>query len=340
MFGIRYIKFPPTTHVIHFAGGRIKHQGAGLGFTYFAPTSTLVAVPVQSLEAPFMFSQVTADFQEVTVQGMLTFRIAEPELIAKQLDYTLRADGRGYATDEPEKLFQRLTNLARVTLQRELKARNLREALASVDELPDLALPQLAENAEVAALGIEVMGLALLAIKPTPETARALEAEAREQILQEADDAVYVRRNASVEQERKVRENELNTEIAVENKRRQIEEAKMEAKKALQARNHELEEARTRFAIEQEGERQKLVELQSANAREEADARAYGIEAAMKVFANVDPRVLQALALHGMQPDQIIAAAFQNLAGNAERIGELNISPDLLNRLVRGGDYA
>ena len=62
-------------------------------------------------------------------------------------------------------------------------------------------------NKEINSLGIEVLGLSLLAIKPSPETQRALEAETREQILQEADDAIYTRRNSAVEQERKIKEN-------------------------------------------------------------------------------------------------------------------------------------
>jgi hypothetical protein len=35
-----------------------------------------------------------------------------------------------------------------------------------------------------------------------------------------------------------------------------------------------------------------------------------------------------------MKPDQMIAFAFQELAGKAERIGQLNISPDLLRELL------
>ncbi len=46
--------------------------------------------------------------------------------------------------------------------------------------------------------------------------AKALQADAREQLLQKADEAVFVRRNAALDLERKIKENELNTEIAVE----------------------------------------------------------------------------------------------------------------------------
>ena len=59
-----------------------------------------------------------------------------------------------------------------------------------------------------------VTNINILSILPNKETARALEAETRENILREADDAVYKRRNAAVEQERKIKENELNTQIA------------------------------------------------------------------------------------------------------------------------------
>ena len=81
----------------------------------------------------------------------------------------------------------------------------------------------------IEALGLEILGLSVLAIKPKPETSRALEAEAREDLLRRADKALYSRRNAAIEQERAIKENELSTEIAVENKKRQIKEAQMEA---------------------------------------------------------------------------------------------------------------
>ena len=49
----------------------------------------------------------------------------------------------------------------------------------------------------------------------------------------------------------------------------------------------------------------------------------------MQALATVDPRTLQALASTGMKAEQLIALAFQELAGKADKIGQLNISPDL-----------
>lgn len=58
---------------------------------------------------------------------------------------------------------------------------------------------------------------------------KALETGTREKLQQEADEAIYERRNFAVEQECKIKESELNTEIAVEEKQKQITEKKMES---------------------------------------------------------------------------------------------------------------
>ena len=70
------------------------------------------------------------------------------------------------------------------------------------------------------ALGIEVMNVVIASITPSTETARALEAEAREVILQEADQAIYARRKSAVEQERVIKEAELQTQLSIQQKNR------------------------------------------------------------------------------------------------------------------------
>jgi hypothetical protein len=87
-----------------------------------------------------------------------------------------------------------------------------------------------------------------------------------------------------------------------------------------------------KIAIEEK--KRELVDLASTNARQEADAKAYGIDAMMKAFAGSDAKVLQALASVGMQPGQLMALAFRELAGNAGKIGQLNVSPDLLREIM------
>ena len=306
----------------------------GLSFFYYAPTTSLVAVPVASTDAPFIFEETTADFQTVTIQGQVTYRVSEPKRVAELLNYTLAPGGQKYATEDPDKLPERVINVIHVLARAELQKLPLREALRASDALVQNVRAALISSTEIVALGLEMLGLSILAIKPTPETARALEAEAREKMFREADEALYARRNAAVEQERAIKENELNTEIAVENKKRQIRETQMDAERAVQEKKHLLEREALDASIGQEKTRKNLVNLAAENARTEADARAYGVSSTMQALGSADPKILQALASTSMKPEQLIAFAFQELASKAEKIGQLNISPDLLRQLM------
>lgn len=334
MLGIRFIKVPPTTYLLQYVNGSVKRQGAGLAFYYFAPSTTLVAVPVGSVDVPFIFEEVSADFQDISLQGQLTYRVADAQKLASLLNFSLDGKGREYASEDPQKLAPRLVNRVQVLIRAHLKDSPLREALNSADSLVHAVQEALCDDPAIAALGLEILSLSIQAIKPTPETARALEAEVREQLLQKADEAIYTRRNASVEQERAIRENELNTEIAVENKQRQIGEAQMNAKRAVQEKQWDLDAAEMQAKIALEQQREAWVEVASKNQRAQADTQAYALSSAMKALAGSDSKVIQALASMGMEPGQLVALAFRELADSSTKIGQLNLSPDLLRELL------
>jgi regulator of protease activity HflC (stomatin/prohibitin superfamily) len=334
MFGIRFIKIQPSTYLLQYRRGKIVREGVGLAFFYYGPSTSLVAIPVSSTDVPFIFEEPTADYQTVTLQGQVNYRVVDAKKLAGLMNFTLAPNGRDYASDDWEKLPQRVINLVHVLARGELERLPLRDAIRAAVGIVQKVRTQLAASGEIAALGLEVLGFSLLAIKPTPETARALEAQTREQLLQEADEAIYARRNSAVEQERAIKENELNTEIAVENKKRQIRETQMDAERAVQEKRHQLERADLEARTGLEDKRKELVALAAANAKTEADTRAYGISTTMQSLGAADPRILQALTTAGMKPEQLIAFAFQELAGKAEKIGQLNISPDLLRELM------
>jgi hypothetical protein len=334
MFGFRFLKAQPTQYVILYRDGQPKREGAGLSFWYFRPTSAIVVVPTASVNEPFIFAEVTSDFQDVTVQGQVTYRIGDPKRIAALLDFSLDAGGK-YSSEDPQKLSQRVISAVQVVMRAEVQGLTLKQALTAGEGLLGQVSAKLTHHPTIEALGIEVLGLSILAIKPTPDTARALEAEAREALLRRADEAIYSRRNAAVEQERAIKENELATEVAVENKKRQVREAQMDAERSVQERQLQMRQEEMTGRIGLETQNKDLVSLSSVNAREEADAKAYGITAMMRAFAGADAKVLQALASVGMDPSQLLALAFRDIADNAAKIGELNMSPELLRELMR-----
>jgi regulator of protease activity HflC (stomatin/prohibitin superfamily) len=334
MFGFRFIKFQPSDYVLRYRNGAIVKEGAGLSFYYFAPSTSIVAIPVGSVDSPFIFEEVTSDFQTVTVQGQITFRVVDQKKLAGLLNYTLDMKGKGYASDDPQKLPQRVINIVRVLTKKTLEGLLLKDAIKSSEVLAQRILNEIRQNEEISLLGIEILGLSILAILPNKETARALEAQAREQILKKADEAIYERRNASIEQERRVKENEFNTEIAIENKKKQVRETQLEAERAVQQKQNQLKEEQLNFETGMEEKRKDLIELTVQNSKAEADAKAYELSAVMKSLEGINPSVIQSLANIGMQPGKLIAMAFQELAGNAGKIGQLNISPDLLQEVI------
>ncbi len=342
MFGLRYIKSQPTIHLMQFRAGRLVREGVGESFFYYSPATTLVAVPVTSRDRPFMLELVTADYQSVTVQGQVTYRIADPRKIAALMDFSLARDGRSYVSEDPQRLGDRVAMQVEVIVQQAVQALPLKDALRASAAIARGARQELAAQPEIAALGLEVLGVSIVALKPTPDIARALEAEARESNLKAADDAVYMRRMSAVENERAIRQNELDTDIAVEQKRREINEAQLEAKAAIMRRENELRDAQMAADITLEEQRKDYVDSQARNLRTSAEAEAHRVAAVMQALDAVDPRIVQALAAAGMQPGQLIAQAFGGIAEKAERIGQLNVSPDLLQTLMAsaGGEPA
>ena len=150
------------------------------------------------------------------------------------------------------------------------------------------------------------------------------------------DDAIYKRRNAAIEQERIVKENELNTEIKIAEKQKQKREKEMETKRLVQEKQAELDAKKLSNDIALEEENRRLVELQTENEKKKSDARAYDSQALLKTFMGVDREIVKALATSGMDSKALIAKAFVEIGDKADKIGTLNVSPDLLETLTRG----
>ena len=335
MFGFQYIKVTPTQYILYYRGGKLRRAGAGLAFFYFKPSASIVVVPIGSADVPFIFNEISADFQAITIQGELTYRVQDAERVASLLNYTVDGRPSQYISEDPQKLPQRLINLLQVLVRAEVQKLPLKNAIHSTDSVATAVLTKLSSGNELASLGVEVLALAIQAIKPVPEMSRALEAETREDMLRRADQAIYDRRNSAVEQERKIKENELNTEIAVEEKKRQIRETVVDADLAVEAKEQQVRKAKLEGEIAIENDRKQLVAAHMENAKAEADVQAYAVEASLKPLANLDPAVLQVLAVQNTDPRLMASLALKEIAQNAGKIGNLNISPELFEILMR-----
>lgn len=332
MFGFKHIKFDAMTYVLHFKNGNVSKEGRGLSFFYFSPNSSIVAIPMGSNDLPFIFSESTNDYQTVTIQGQISYKITNPKTLSDVLDFTVQDNGQ-YKKNDIEKLNQRLINEAQTATSSYIHGIKLKDAIRSAKTIEESIIEGLKNSSAINMLGIEILGANILAISATPEMARALETETREKLQQEADQAVYERRNFAVEQERKIKETELNTEIAIEEKQKQITEKKMESEVIKAENDRKLREMKLEADISVENQRKLLIEEKTENDKIEAETQGYVIEATLKPYKDIDWKILTALN-NNPDPKFNISLAFRQLAENADKIGNLNISPDLLDSLL------
>ena len=264
MFGIAFFKGQPTDYIIKYVGGRVTKEGPGRAFYYLTRNTQIVVVPTSTQDANFVFSELTNNFQSVTLQGQFTYRIVAPAQAAAQLNFAYDPRRQTYASKDPDSLPGRIANILQMETRRELGRRTLEETLRQSQEIAGATLARIQDGSLLQTLGVEVTSLYFLAAKPTPEIARALEAQYRETLLRQADEAIYARRGAAVAEERKIKESERATEIALEE------------------------------------QRQALITLEGDNALREAEYAASALEKTLGVYGTLDPRLVLALALKEM----------------------------------------
>lgn len=296
MLNLGFYKGLPTDYVIRYSGGRLASEGAGLAFWYLQHKTQIIAVPTSSMDASFVFNEVTSNFQSVTLQGQFTYRIHSPKQAASLLNFTIDPKTRAYVSEDPDRLAQRITNIIQMAARGELQGKPLEDVLSQYESIAAAAQRRVKEGGLLEPLGVELISVFFTAAQPTPEVAKALEANYRESLLRRADEAIFARRAAAVEEERKIKENELATDVTLEQKRRELID--------LQGENN-------RVSAENDGK------ALAAKAVYEAKAR----EGELALYRSLEPRAVLALALNEM-------------GRRAEHIGNLTITPEMLASLL------
>jgi hypothetical protein len=276
----------------------VAREGQGLAFFYFKHSTQIVAVPTSSMDSNLVFNEVTRNFQAVTIQGQFTYRIHDAKRAAELLNFAMNPATHEYVSNDPDRLAQRITNVIQMETRTEIQRRSLEEVLSQFETIAVGVQARIKASELLEPLGAELVNVYFVAAKPTPEVAKALEADYRETMLRKADMAIYARRAAAVEEERKIKENELNTDITLEEQRRRLID--------LQGEN----------AVREAQSRGKSLE-------EEARYRARAKQLEVDIYSTLDARKLLALAMN-------------DLGQNAARIGNLTITSEILAALLNG----
>lgn len=316
---LRHFRGDPTSHVLRFRRGKLSASGRGLTF-WFHPLSTSIAeVPVDDRELPFLFHERSRDFQDAVVQGVISFRVEDPEKLAERVDFSIDLKTGALLKQPLEKLSGTVTELAQQFAWDYMARNDLRAVLKSgVEEIRGLIEEGLRRDAGLAGMGIAIVSVRVGAINPEADMEKALQTPAREAIQQEADQATFERRALAVEKERAIRENELQNEIELARREQTLieEQGRNERKRATEAAeaariDAEAEAARVGLGAHAEAQRIGLVE----------SARVQSEQERMAIYRDMPTQVMYGLAA-------------QKLAGTLKRIDHLNLTPDMLGPLM------
>jgi regulator of protease activity HflC (stomatin/prohibitin superfamily) len=316
---LRHLRSEPSFHVLRFRRGELVASGRGLAF-WFRPLSTSVAeIPLDDRELPFLFHGRSKNFQDTTVQGVITFRVVDPERVAERVDFAIDL-GTGAALEQPlEKLAGLFTELAQQFTLGYLAQTDLDRVLAEgVEEIRERIWQGLREDAGLEAMGLEVVAVRVGAVKPVAEVEKALQVPVREAIQQRADEATFRRRAEAVEKERAIQENELQNRIELARR-----EADLIDQRGENEKKRVTDEAdAARIAAEAEAERTGI----------QARAQAGGIEAVEEAKVKAEQERME--IYRDFPTERLLGLAAQRLAGKLRRIEHLNLTPDLLGGLL------
>lgn len=211
---VRYLRSDPTSHVLAYRNGKLTRSGRGLAFWFFPMGAAIAEVPVDDRDQAFHFGASARDFQAVTVQGVVTFRVTDPETLADRIDFSIDLV-RGLHKRQPlDQLSALLTGLAQRIAIGHIARLDLRDLLTNgLEELQRAIERGLVDEPKLREMGIEVVSARVYDLRPAPDVEKALQTPAREALQQAADQATFERRALAVEKERAIAENELKNQI-------------------------------------------------------------------------------------------------------------------------------
>src|SRR3979409_1267235 len=85
----RHLRAEPNQFILFYREGRLSRSGAGLS-VWFNPLSASAAqVPLEDCETTFLLQERTLDFQEISVQCTLTYRIVDSARAAARINFAI-----------------------------------------------------------------------------------------------------------------------------------------------------------------------------------------------------------------------------------------------------------
>ncbi len=315
-FGVKHIRSEASFHVVHYSAGARVRSGRGLSFGGLHLSASVAEVPVDDQELSLLVQSGSADFQAVSAQLSVTWRVLDPDRLADRVDFSIHLSAGAWLRQPLDKISGMLGQIVQQVATDYIVRTRLAELLErGVEALTDRVREAFGAASGLVELGLTVVNVAVPAIRPSPDVEKALQTPAREAIQQEADKATFERRALAVDRERAISENELNNRIALAHK----EERLIEQQGANERRKVTEAAEASRIRASSDAERMRLErETEAGGIRVVEEARVEAERHRIDIYRDLPAEVLTGLAL-------------RDLATHLPAIDTLNISPDALS---------
>jgi regulator of protease activity HflC (stomatin/prohibitin superfamily) len=308
-FGIfGHLRSEASNYVIQYRSGKKARSGRGLAFWFFPQGASISELPVDDRDMSLFIKGRTQDFQEVSLQGEISWHIDDPEIASERIDFSVNLVN-GTALAEPiDRIENRITGLASQAVVQYFAEASIRTLLdAGLDPVRARIESVLIGAAALSDIGVKIVTVRLSNITPTAELERALQTPTFEGLQQKADEAVFERRALAVDKERAIAENELANKTEL-------------AKRETQLIAQESENAKSRaIAVADAGQIEADAKANRIRTIESAQAEAE--QHRMTIYKDLPSHVLLGLAA-------------RQFADKLQTINSLNVTPDLLSALV------
>jgi SPFH domain / Band 7 family len=200
---MRHLRADAGVHVMRFRNGRPIRSGRGLAFWFVPHRASIAELPMDDRDMVLFFKGRSKDFQAVTVQGNLTWRVADPNVLGTRVDFSIDLKNGRHTAKPVEQIEALLTGMSQQLATHYFAQGAVHDLLNAGIEPLRVRLEQgLGGSERLAAMGIEIVAIRLAAIAPTAELERALQTPTFEGLQQKADQAIFERRALAVEKER------------------------------------------------------------------------------------------------------------------------------------------
>lgn len=317
---LRHLRAEASQYILVFRGGRLVHSGPGLTF-WFNPLTTAVAqVPREDIETTLMLRERSSDFQELSAQVTITYRVLDHAMAAERLNFSISLNSGMWLEQPLDRLASFWMQRAQQSARDYLNSMPVQQAITEGPSAISAAISTaLAADPELEAMGLGVVGVQVNSVLPSADVEKALQTPTREAIQQKADEAMFTRRAIAVEKERAIKENELDTEVELEKRnelliRKRGENQLLETQQAIES---------ARLSAQASSDEQRIMAEGQAEARRITAAVENEAEAArVALYRDAPPSVATGLAM-------------MQFASKVRDIQHLNITPDMLGSTFR-----